>query len=444
MSQATLKIAGDSQKAQDAIVALEKKIDKLEGKVKSVRNKKPVKPSQLDSLKSYALGFVGVSAAITGAMQAFQAFEKIKDDAARKSRFASAGMAELSQLANTPEEMRALVQEANNAFGQGIGTTKDQAASLIFSLESAGIKGKDRQLFKDLAAKGVVTDSALFARAANTLQKAIGKDETGNFTAILSKAFAASSASPSTAPELLEAAATAGGTASRLKLTDEEILAATAVTATSTGSASLGGTQLQGILTTLEKKGGFEGLSLTEALEKIESMNLKGSDLVKYFGRKEGLAGFDSLLKNMDQFRENIRKIKQAEKEGVVNRKLSLVDAVPEIVAAQSAQREDNQLEISRVDQGTLRNLRNAVVAEAVAQGEEDYGFLGGAYANVTNVASKYNPFFSDRDVLEDKRVQAAIAERDPELLKQILVALKSIDENAKKQKRREFRRDGK
>lgn len=446
MAQAELKIAGDSEKAQQSIVALEKKIDKLEGKLKGVsqRTRQAGSAAQssfggraVSSVASYAAGFLSLTSAISAATQALQYHNQIKQAAAQKQRSSRAGLAQLSQLASTPEELQALVDEAHYAYSQGLGESVNDGGGIVFSLDSAGVKdARQRQMFIDLAANGIVADSAMFAESATTLQDAVGRQETGNYIDVVSKAFAASSASPSTADELLNAAAGAGGTATRLGISDEELLAAVATVASPAGGASEGGTQIDALFAAMEKQGGFQGLSLRESLQRIQGMGLEGGELLKYFGRKEGLAGFDSLVKNLDKFDRTVADIQQAQTESRVFERIALPGQVPELAAAKLAVAEERQLETARLDSGTIKNLRAAAMAEIVAAEEEQFGWFAGMMANVTDSVYSMNPLISDRAFLESPDVQTTLQDRDPKLLEDIRSVLRSIDSKTEKQGR--------
>ncbi|MFN3159728.1 MAG: hypothetical protein ACE37I_10455 [Rubinisphaera brasiliensis] len=447
MAQAELKIAGDSEKAQQSIVALEKKIEKLEGKLKGVtqRTRQAGSAAQnsfggkaLSSVTAYASGFISLTSVIAGATKALQYHEQIKQQSAQRQRASQAGLAELAQLASTPQQMQDFVAESHLIHGQGVGKNVDEAANLVFALESAQVfDPKQRQMFVDLAANSVVGDAAMFARSSSTLRDAIGKDEAGSFIDIASKAFAASAASPSTADELLNAAGgSVGGTASRLGISDEELLGAIATVASSAGGAAQGGTQIDALFAAMEKQGGFQGLGLEGSLQKIRGMGLEGEELLQYFGRKEGLAGFDSLMKNLDNYRSTVADIQKAEQESRVFQRIALPGSVAEIDAAQAAQSREAELNSFRGELGTLRNYREAAQAVVVADEEESFSWFAGMMAN----AQFANPLVSDRAKIADENVQNVLRQRDPELLAKIERYLSTIADNTAKS--RNFKRN--
>lgn len=435
MAQAELKIAGDSEKAQQSIVALEKKIEKLEGKLKGVtqRTRQAGAAAQnsfggaaLSSVTSYAAGFISLTSVIAGATKALQYHNQIKAESAQKQRAAQAGLAELAQLASNPQQMQDFVAESYVIHGQGVGKNVDEAANLVFALESAQVfDPEQRQMFVDLAANSLVGDAAMFARSSSTLRDAIGKDEAGSFIDIASKAFAASAASPSTADELLNAAGgSVGGTSSRLGISDEELLGAIATVASSAGGAAQGGTQIDALFAALEKQGGFQGLGLEGSLQKIRGMGLEGEELLKFFGRKEGLAGFDSLMKNLDNYRATVADIQKAEDESRVFQRIALPSTIPEIAAAQSAQAEENQLNISRNQQGALQNLADAVEDSLVRSAENGYGFgMFERWAGWGNRSLLGNELY-----LSEPRNQQILQRDNPELMNRVANTLERME----------------
>jgi hypothetical protein len=108
-------------------------------------------------------------------------------------------------------------------------------------LESAGA-GQYQELFTQLRAAGIVEQPDIMARAAKTTITAMGEAETGTFRDLVSKAFGASKFSPALAEQLLEAASKSSVSAKGIGLSDEEILAATAVVSSAKGRAETGGT----------------------------------------------------------------------------------------------------------------------------------------------------------------------------------------------------------
>jgi len=435
MAQAELKIAGDSEKAQQSIVALEKKIEKLEGKLKGVtqRTKQAGAAAQqsfggkaLSSVTSYAAGFVSLTGVIAAATQALQYHNQVKKESAQRQRASQAGLAELAQLASTPEQMQNLVGEAYAIHGQGVGKTVDEAAGLLFSLESATVKDPEqRQMFVDLAANSVVGDVRSFAFSSRGLIDAFGEEEAGDFTAVASKAFAASAASPSTVDQLLAAASGKAGTiASQLKISDEELLAAVATVASSAGGASEGSTQIEAMMSAMLTKGGFEGLSMREAVQKIDAMGLEGEDLVKYFGRKEGMAGFGTLLQNLDRFDQTVADIEKAEDESRVFQRIALPSSIPEIAAAQSAQAEENQLNISRNQQGAMHNLADAAEDSLVRAAEEGYGL--GIFERFAGWGNRL--LLGDEQYLNEPRNRQILERENPELLGRVAATLERME----------------
>jgi hypothetical protein len=246
----------------------------------------------LGNMLSGMAAFTAATAVARRGVQELVAEQKRASEASRQSE---RGISALAQLAGGDKKrLRQLIGASEKTFSEGGARSLDEAARLTFSLESAGALGQ-RQLFSQLS--GIVDDPAVLARAATTLQTSVGRQETGGIRAIASKAFAASKFSPASAEQLLEASARGGSAAGMLGMSDEDLLAATAIMAEATGSAERGGTQVASLLRSMLKQGGFKGRSLRQAIGQIDQMGLGDQELIKYLGREEAFSAF-SILRN--------------------------------------------------------------------------------------------------------------------------------------------------
>ncbi|WP_296458648.1 hypothetical protein [Rubinisphaera sp.] len=256
----------------------------------------------------------------------------------------------------------------------------------------------------------------------DTLQASVGRAEAGSYNDIASKAFAASSFSPATAEALLESAAKGGGSISRLRMTDEELLAATAIAAKSSGSAEQGGTQINSLLASLEQAGGFEGKSLKSALESIQAMNMNGEELFKYFGRKESVAGFDTLLKNMDLFEEAISKINEAQRTNLAGQKIGLNSLIPEIAAPQALQESENLQALAFSQEATYANFAATIRNKRLTQAQESMGGAGyiGEYMWQTLEKAAAYPFGGDSAFVRSQESRQFLEAVDPATLSRI------------------------
>jgi len=226
-----------------------------------------------------------------------------------------------------------------------------------------------------LGETALVKDPALMAMSARTLQANLGEKQTGSLRSIVSKAFAGSQYAPTSAEDLLAAASRGAQGAKALGLRDEELLAATGITATTSGAfsrqekAAVGGTQVASLLKSLQKisagktgggdefseqsideviagKGGkgvkgiqFHDRSLLGMVQSIDALHLDNAQLIKLFGRQEALQAYRSILANQEQYSTARGGIQRAGREDLVGRHLAMAMTEPSVAAAGEARR---------------------------------------------------------------------------------------------------------
>jgi len=392
MAKVIVEMTGDEAhlwKAQQRLIDQQRKLENGYGKVgQKARTagdtaKGAFGSAAAQQLKTYALGMVSITAAVTGIRAAIQGVEEISNRAASKAQASRLGMSSLAQLAENPAEMTKLVALAKQTYARGATLDLGSAAKMIFMLQSAGAL-EQVDLFTQLGARGLVEDPMVMARAAATLQMSMGQKETSGIRALVSKAFGASKFSPATAESLLEAASRGGGSAKALGMRDEELLAATSILSAATGSAEAGATQIYAYLKSLQKQGGYEGLSLDQSLTKIEALHMTGPKQLKYFGRAEGLAGYRTLILNRDLYRQAVEEVDQAEAQDRVATKLALPGGVPEIAAAEVRQAGEAARELAEEPSGTLRNLSDGIKARRAADRAQRRGRFGQWFGGVS------------------------------------------------------------
>ena len=315
-------------------------------------------------LAGYAKGLGGVVAGIGLITGAFREAEEAKNQALASLRTSEQPLSSLAQLADTKEEMAALVEAAKQTFAEGATKDLGSAANLVFSLQSAGAMDQ-RKMFAELGSRGLVADPAMLAKASKTLFESMGEAETGNLRDIVSKGFGASAYSPSTVEELLEASARSGPTAAALKMSDEEVLAGTAILATATGEAARGATGLSALLKAFDKKGGFKGLGLAGGIEKVQAMKMTDPEQVAWFGRAEGLQAFRILSADMGKLGSIIAKISEAQAQDKTGIKLGLPSTVAQIKASQAVQASENVEVLTKEAMGILRGYSDTLLSEA-------------------------------------------------------------------------------
>lgn len=316
-------------------------------------------------------GLIGIRKATQMAIDALKEMQRVRLQAAREGREAGPGLAQLGQVADETTSMAQLQVRAEKFYGAGASPSLGAAADVVFALKSA--QSLDAQgIVQDLAASAVAQDPAGLVEAAKTIQSSFGKGEAGSIRGIFSKAFAASGQSPSRVPELLQAGASAGSVSAGLGFTDESIMAAVAMAATAAGSASTGGTQIEGLLTTIKKKHDVLGKPGTfrEAVSAIaeKTGNMSLAEQVKFFGRKEGQQGFSTVSRQMDDFDRIRGLIVQAEKDDLAGKKAKIPGTDPNLAANYTARVGEAQLVLSRRRLGITESLQQGVSASAQAQ----------------------------------------------------------------------------
>jgi len=350
----------------------------------------------LNQVKGMITGYIGISTAINLITTSLNEMAAAEAEAAQKAKDSRMGMGSLGQVAvgRTQEEREAdkkrLDAEARAIYMAGGAENLDQAARVRFALRSAG-QDEYIDLFTQLRSTGLVQTPDVMVRAATTLISSMGKEETGDARALVSKAFGASLYSPATAEAILEASAKSGGSAGALKLRDEEVLAGTAIMSKTTGSADIGGTAFASLLRAIDKKRGgeakkisqkeqmrrssagepaireeekpvdFSGMSLKDILLKIQGMKLEGVKLQKFFGRQEAVRAYRDLLQNLPEYERAVADVERAERTDEVGGRLRLYQTDPSQVAAKKAEEQKAMEEVQRTGMGTVENIADTM-----------------------------------------------------------------------------------
>jgi hypothetical protein len=302
-------------------------------------------------MQSYAASLVSATALIGTATAALSAMNQAADQAAQKMLDSEMQLARLSELSGgSAFKLGKLKSLAAETFLEGGAGGLGEAAQTIYQLESAG-KMEFRKLISDLY--GTLGDPAEMVKFATAFQTTIGKAETGTVRDIISKALGANPSAPAEAPMLLTAANRAAAPAKMLGLTDEEVLAAATVLTKAKGTPEQAATQLESLLTALvtqvddKGKSVFKGLTLPAMLKKLEGMDKTESEMVKYLGRKEALAGSILLTANLEELAKVKREIITAQETDLVGRIIRARRLDPELSAMANVRRSAAELEMS-------------------------------------------------------------------------------------------------
>jgi hypothetical protein len=253
----------------------------------------------ISEVKSFASSLGLVVGAAELAKMAIEKMAEARREAAEEAKQAEMSTGSLAQLTNDPEEYKGLVEAAKKMYAGGGASSLEEANRTIFALKSAGMMG-DVDLFTSLKGSGLVSELPTMAKSVRTLQASMGAEETGTTRQLLGKAFAAGEYAPSYAQEMLPAAAKAGIGARKAGIHDEEVLAAVALMAESSGSADLGGTRVAALMKALGKIGAGgvgeteSGLEQSEESQAALRKEIFGAAAKAKFEQR--VAGFDARL----------------------------------------------------------------------------------------------------------------------------------------------------
>jgi hypothetical protein len=390
MAQLAVEMTGDEKRLERSIAQLTAKVVTLEqklaqagktGKKAGADINKTMKGARsqfgaqaVGDLKKYAAGWIGVSSAVASVKQVLNEVSAAHDEASRKLTSAEQGMASLSQLAlGDQQKLTMLINQARELRKSGGAGSMDEAARIVFALESAGSMS-DIGLFKNLY--GVVGSPDVFARATTTLQTAMGKGETGSIRNIASKAFAASQFAPASAEQLLEAATKGAANAKMLGWSDEELLAATALMAKATGSAEEGATTIASLGRALVKQDGFKGLTIQQAVQQLSGMGMTDAEMQKYLGRAEAVRAFSVLRDQGGQLGMMTSEIAGAQQGDLVGDIIRSRFSQPELFAAWKLRQSEGAREVAEImNSGVARTLTDAQINFAKASMEAEGGW---------------------------------------------------------------------
>lgn len=420
MAQVVVEMSGDEAKLFRSYQKIIDQSKKLEQSTKD--NKRVAEESFGASMQSALGAYVGKLSGATAAVGALVAvLRSAKQEAeatAQAMRSYGPAFGQLAQLAGNRGDLQRLVGASKSTYMEGGARSLAEASALQFALESVGAGGM-RADFSRMQATGLVPDARLMAESASMLQKAFGTAETGDFRQIVSKAFGGGVLGIGTAEQLLGGAAKVGVQASRLKLSDEEALAAVA-----TASATLGpdeaATSIQALLKSIETDAVGSGRvksgqSLTGYLSAIQALEAKGVNIRTLLGgRQEAIVGY-GLLTNAEGsklYGQNLGNIQRAQSEDWMGQRLALAAGVPENRMAMTAQ----QIEAGR----TLAGERNAMLKTAADALQRDmeigyekrYGIFGRAGETFGRVGGR---MAASADRLYGYRDAGFIADREGE-----------------------------
>lgn len=338
--------------------------------------------------------YASMAAAITAAKTGLEAMVRMEDQAAQRSRQEQQGIGFLAQIAGGDEQRFQQLRAQNRAyFLQGAAETEAAAASDTFAFVSAGVD-QYQNLFGRMKAAGVLGDPASLARGATAITSAVGEAEAGSGIDVMSKVFAAGSASKFSAEEIAKEAAKAGVVARNLKWTDEDLLAGM-VALSDVAGPSEAATQLKSfgagiaeLMGDTEKMSRFglsaaqlRGRSLPEQARALGDLGLDFAEYQTLLGRKEGVYGMLGLssAEGIERFRSVREDVFAADASDVVLRLADPVMNDPELRAALDARRARAEKRLAQRQQAIAGNLSSQFMDlyETQVMGGEEIPFFG-------------------------------------------------------------------
>lgn len=353
----TFELSADEAKAVRAFMRVEDREKKLEERTKALAEKTK-KMNQAGrkgtrdwtaELKTMALGYIGVGTAIGMARKALEDLNKESKDAAeglKGNEFAGGKLAQMS--GGDPKKMKQMMGQVRKTIDT-TGMPFAKAAGLQATLESVGLSDK-RELFAKMY--GVVEDPSLMAKNVSIVKAAMGEKETGSAENILNKMFAASHKSNVMIDKFSPGLSAAAQQAKSIGTTDEELMAAIAISSNALTSPSTAGEQV-GALSTAFARRGIESGGIMKNVTDLSAKGLSQAELIKYLGGEQAFQGYQSLLGQKKEVLDLKSHLDKVDRETGKNRDLTKNiihsrDAIPELKVARD----------TAIAQGSLRNVQ--------------------------------------------------------------------------------------
>lgn len=402
MSDISVTFTGDEAKLVRSLVKSQKKMEKLEKAAEQVardgKNAGDQTAKAMDrasrstgKMRRHARGadrdvnamtksagallgrWLSIGAAVGAATTALREHNRISREAGNAVTATEPGFAKLAQIATSEQDLDRLIKSARGVFTAGGAATQSQASDVVFALESAGAATHTR-FFSELFP--MVAQPQVMADAAAAILTNFGQQETGGFRALVSKAFAASADSKTSAEQILEGASVSAPMAGLMGLSDEDVLAATARAAMATKSVEIGSTQVRSLikeLFDLQNRGemAFESTTLVGMVNEMQrSLDERGLNIGQVFGRVEATSGFETVRKESGRIRSLVRELGEAERTDLAGQKIGLTYTSGDIFSSRAERQAVAQRQVAETRRGVLANTADAIAAAEIAAAE--------------------------------------------------------------------------
>jgi len=345
-------------------------------------------------IAAFGASFAGVGTAVSLVTKCLNDMAQAGAEAAERAKQSIAGMGELAQLVQTPEQFAEITAESRAAYGTGFGGSLSEAAKLVFQLKSAGFEKSDRDLFVEMGSVGHTKDPSEMVGSLVAFRTAMGAEETGSVRDMVNKAIAAAGTTTVGASEMLMAGVKPSGAAATLGLSDEELFALLGIGTKQVKDPRVASTMADAFLSAVAANPEFEGkgMSLKEIVQTIQAKGLKRGELQTLTGGIRGIKGYEFLVKDMAGYDALLGGVGAAQAENPLAGQMKVAATDPSLKAAMDAIAASHQEELSAEDLGTAKNRADKLLDDyAVKRRKEGGGFLstGGLSAEWDIIATR-------------------------------------------------------
>ena len=309
--------------------------------------------------------YIGIGAAIETARKALEYFHKEREAGSNRLKESEFTGSRLAQLANTPEQLKGMLAQAQKSSTQG-GMALPQAQNLQFELESANIP-EAREMIAGLY--GIIEQPAEIARAIVTARNAFGKKARSVRQTLNEAKLASGPETIDLDQVLLNVTNLAPGTA-QLGGTQEEAFSALAMLSGARKDPEQAATEIRAFMTQAMRKG-LGGKGLFGALEAAQKRTKGMSDkqLIKFYEDQEALRGAATLAPRLDELRQRARDMEAQGQEGdndQVAQMLGLRQALPELNAPRTSRAIEQSLAAARSGQFGTEGINADTAIQAI------------------------------------------------------------------------------
>ena len=245
----------------------------------------------ISDLKSMALGYIGVSAAV-GLVRAGLQGVVAEQERAKAAVASSAGDAKFGQIAKTPEDVAKLIG-LRKAVAREEGIMDDSVArDFVFGLASVG--ALDQREYLQKLFRIMPEGGGMVAEGAVGLRKSFGADA-GTVSQLTNMILAGASSSKTSAAEFAPGVIRTTSSAQSIGATAEETIGLLSPMVMLAGNPEVASTELSAFATALNAKGIDTG-GFIENAKKIEAMNLSVEELNGHLGNIRAIRGYHHII----------------------------------------------------------------------------------------------------------------------------------------------------